>query len=83
MAGMDFLWPTMLWLLLIVPALVLAYVLLLRKKKKLAVRYGGQGRMWQQPYAEARPRAASALASVWLCATSTFRSVSSRTDLPM
>ena len=27
--------PTMLWLLLIVPALVLAYVLLLRKKKKL------------------------------------------------
>jgi Ca-activated chloride channel homolog len=39
MAGMDFLWPTMLWLLLIVPALVLAYVLLLRKKKKLAVRY--------------------------------------------
>jgi Ca-activated chloride channel family protein len=39
MAGMDFLWPTMLWLLLIVPVLVLAYVLLLRKKKKLAVRY--------------------------------------------
>ena len=39
MGGMDFLWPTMLWLLLIVPALVLAYVLLLRRKKKLAVRY--------------------------------------------
>ena len=33
---------------------------MLQNAKKLAVRYGGQGRMWQQPYAEARPRAASA-----------------------
>jgi trehalose synthase len=41
---------------------------MLQNAKKLAVRYGGQGRMWQQPYAEARPRAASALASVWLTA---------------
>jgi Ca-activated chloride channel family protein len=39
MGGMDFLWPSMLWLLLIVPLLVLAYWLLLRRKKKLAVRY--------------------------------------------
>ena len=36
---MTFLWPEMLWLLLIVPALVLAYWWLLRRKKKLAVRY--------------------------------------------
>lgn len=41
---------------------------MLHNAKKLAVRYGGQGRMWRQPYAEARPRAASALASVWLTA---------------
>jgi trehalose synthase len=41
---------------------------MLHNAKKLAVRYGGQGRMWQQPYAEARPRAASALASVWFTA---------------
>jgi trehalose synthase len=41
---------------------------MLRKAKKLAVGYGGQGRMWQQPFAEARPRAASALASVWFTA---------------
>lgn len=41
---------------------------MLHNAKKLAVRYGGQGRMWQQPFAEARPRAASALASVWFTA---------------
>ena len=36
---MTFLWPEMLWLLLAVPALVAAYVLLLRRKKKFALRY--------------------------------------------
>ena len=36
---MAFLWPEMLWLLLIVPGLVLAYWWLLRRKRKLAVRY--------------------------------------------
>src|ERR671919_1640860 len=36
---MTFLWPEMLWLLLIVPALVAAYVFLLRRKKKAALRY--------------------------------------------
>ena len=41
---------------------------MLNNAKKLALRYGGQGRMWQQPFAEARPRAASALASVWFTA---------------
>ena len=41
---------------------------MLHHAKKLALRYGGQGRMWQQPFAEARPRAASALASVWFTA---------------
>ena len=33
---------------------------MLQNAKELAVKYGGQGRMWRQPYAEARPRAASA-----------------------
>jgi Ca-activated chloride channel family protein len=36
---MTFLWPEMLWLVLIVPALIGAYVMLLRRKKKLALRY--------------------------------------------
>src|SRR5919106_828415 len=36
---MTFLWPEMLWLLLIIPALVAAYVFLLRRKKKAALRY--------------------------------------------
>jgi Ca-activated chloride channel family protein len=36
---MTFLWPDLLWLLLAVPALVAAYVLLLTRKKKAAVRY--------------------------------------------
>jgi Ca-activated chloride channel homolog len=36
---MTFFWPQMLWLLASVPLLVLAYVLLLRRKRKAAVRY--------------------------------------------
>jgi Ca-activated chloride channel family protein len=36
---MQFLWPQFLWLLLALPALVGVYVLLLRRKKKMAVRY--------------------------------------------
>jgi Ca-activated chloride channel family protein len=36
---MQFLWPQFLWLLLALPALVGLYVLLLRRKKKMAVRY--------------------------------------------
>ena len=38
---------------------------MLHNAKKLATRSVGQARLWQQPYAETRPRAASALASVW------------------
>ena len=36
---MTFLWPDMLWLLLTVPALVAGYTLLVRRKKKVALRY--------------------------------------------
>ena len=36
---MTFMWPQFLWLLLAVPLLVLAYFWLLRRKKKLALRY--------------------------------------------
>jgi len=36
---MIFFWPEMLWLLLLVPALLGVYVLLLRRKKKAALRY--------------------------------------------
>ena len=36
---MTFLWPDMLWLLLSVPALVAGYILLVRRKKKAALRY--------------------------------------------
>ena len=38
-AVMTYLWPEMLWVLLAVPLLVAAYVLLLRRKKKGALRY--------------------------------------------
>jgi Ca-activated chloride channel homolog len=36
---MTFLWPELLWLLLLLPALVGAYVWVLRRKKKFALRY--------------------------------------------
>jgi Ca-activated chloride channel family protein len=36
---MTFLWPELLWLSLAVPAIVVAYLLVLRRKKKLALRY--------------------------------------------
>ncbi|MBL0420906.1 VWA domain-containing protein [Ramlibacter sp. AW1] len=36
---MQFLWPQYLWLLLALPLLVLLYVFVLRRKKKLALRY--------------------------------------------
>ncbi len=36
---MTFIWPEMLWLLVAVPLLVVTYVLLLRRKKKVALRY--------------------------------------------
>ena len=36
---MTWLWPEMLWLLLFIPAVVAAYVLVLRRKKKSALRY--------------------------------------------
>jgi len=36
---MTFLWPDMLWLMAAVPALVAVYVLLLRRKKRAALRY--------------------------------------------
>ena len=38
---MSFLWPSMLWLLLAVPLLVAAYLWLLHRRKRLAVRYAG------------------------------------------
>ena len=36
---MTFVWPQFLWLLLLLPVLVLLYVWLLRRKKKMALRY--------------------------------------------
>ncbi|HUD32797.1 VWA domain-containing protein [Variovorax sp. PvP013] len=36
---MNFLWPQFLWLLALLPVLLLLYVALLRRKKKLALRY--------------------------------------------
>jgi Ca-activated chloride channel family protein len=35
----TFLWPELLWLLLVIPAVVAIYLYLLRRKKKMAVRY--------------------------------------------
>jgi Ca-activated chloride channel family protein len=40
---MKFLWPEALWLLLAVPALIGAYLFLLQRKKKAAIRYASLG----------------------------------------
>jgi Ca-activated chloride channel family protein len=40
---MNFIWPSMLLLLLLVPLLVLVYLWLLQRKKKIAVRYASLG----------------------------------------
>jgi Ca-activated chloride channel homolog len=40
-SDMRFLWPELLWLLLLLPILVFVYVALLRRRKKLALQYGG------------------------------------------
>ncbi len=41
---------------------------MLEAVRPIAARYSGQGSQWRNPYAEARPRAASASASVWFTA---------------
>jgi trehalose synthase len=41
---------------------------MLHQARQFSETYGGQGRLWQRPYAEARARAASAVASVWFTA---------------
>ncbi|MEZ1315193.1 maltose alpha-D-glucosyltransferase [Pseudomonas fluorescens] len=41
---------------------------MLHMARQRARLYSGQGRLWQQPYAQTRPRDASALASVWFTA---------------
>ncbi len=41
---------------------------MLEAVRPLAARYSGQSSQWRYPYAEARPRAASATASVWFTA---------------
>jgi Ca-activated chloride channel family protein len=54
---MTFLWPSLLWLLLALPACVAAYLLILRRKKLHAVRYAslglikealGKGQTWRR-----------------------------------
>ncbi|MDO7929247.1 maltose alpha-D-glucosyltransferase [Pseudomonas sp. KFB-139] len=41
---------------------------MLNAARQRAKSYGGQGRLWQRPFAHARPRDASAIASVWFTA---------------
>ncbi|KQQ79768.1 maltose alpha-D-glucosyltransferase [Aureimonas sp. Leaf324] len=41
---------------------------MLHQARRFAESYGGQGRFWQRPYAETRPRIASAVAPVWFTA---------------
>jgi trehalose synthase len=41
---------------------------ILRSAKVNALKYSGQSRLWQRPFAEVRPRAATAIASVWFTA---------------
>jgi len=40
---MTFIWPELLWLMLVLPILLAAYVFVLKRKKKLALRYASLG----------------------------------------
>ena len=42
---MSFIWPVMLFALLLVPVLVVVYVILQRRRKRLVVSYGSLGFM--------------------------------------
>ncbi len=53
---MTFVWPQMLWLGLAVPALVVVYLLMLRRKKKLAMRYASLSMMQEAMGASRRLR---------------------------
>lgn len=53
---MTFLWPEMLWLLLAIPALGALYFLLLRRKKKAALRYANLSLIREAMYARSRFR---------------------------
>ena len=45
---------------------------MLHEAELTARRYSGHGSLWQHPYANPQPRAASALASVWFTAYPRF-----------
>src|ERR1700712_1842783 len=45
--GISFLWPSFLWLLLLVPVMVGAYVWLLRRRKQGVVRFANMGLLKQ------------------------------------
>jgi Ca-activated chloride channel homolog len=45
--GISFLWPSFLWLLLLVPVMAGAYLWLLRRRKKGVIRYGNMGLLKQ------------------------------------
>jgi Ca-activated chloride channel family protein len=53
---MTLLWPEMLWLMLAVPAIVIAYLLVLRRKKKIALRYASLSMVQQAMGASRRLR---------------------------
>jgi Ca-activated chloride channel homolog len=53
---MTLLWPEMLWLMLAVPAIVVTYLLVLRRKKKMALRYASLSMVQQAMGASRRFR---------------------------
>jgi Ca-activated chloride channel family protein len=53
---MTLLWPEMLWLMLAVPAIVVVYLLVLRRKKKIALRYASLSMVQQAMGASRRFR---------------------------
>ena len=56
MSAMGFIWPEMLWLLFAAPALVVAYLLALRRRKKAVVRFASLGLIRPAIGASARVR---------------------------
>ena len=67
---MTFLWPELLWGLLLVPLVVLLYVWLLRRRKKTALRYANLALVTPSTHCNAPARFATGASPIFVAGAS-------------